>query len=223
MRNQRGKAAMDFIFMLTRQRRDDRRLSRGLRCDPRGEAAAYRLQGSRGTDFDTLRTLHDRMLKADGKTTYLEVVDRPRELPAFGGSGRKARRRLPDGRHAGRRRSEDFERHETGYYPFPGTPIGIDQARRQLRKIAADTKAMIEAGCAGVDLLAYRATEADPLDLIRAARSATTKPVVVGARSICPNASRRCARPAPISLRSAPRRSMAVSTRATGCSPTSSS
>jgi phosphoribosylformimino-5-aminoimidazole carboxamide ribonucleotide (ProFAR) isomerase len=30
-----------------------------------------------------------------------------------------------------------------------------------------------------VDLLAYRATEADPLDLIRAARGATTRPVIV--------------------------------------------
>jgi phosphoribosylformimino-5-aminoimidazole carboxamide ribonucleotide (ProFAR) isomerase len=38
---------------------------------------------------------------------------------------------------------------------------------------------MVEAGCAGVDLLAYRATEADPLDMIRAARAATKKPVVV--------------------------------------------
>jgi phosphoribosylformimino-5-aminoimidazole carboxamide ribonucleotide (ProFAR) isomerase len=38
---------------------------------------------------------------------------------------------------------------------------------------------MIEAGCAGVDLLAFRATDADPLDLIRAARSATDRPVIV--------------------------------------------
>ena len=34
-------------------------------------------------------------------------------------------------------------------------------------------------GCAGVDLLAYRATECDPLDLVRAARAGTTGEVVV--------------------------------------------
>jgi putative N-acetylmannosamine-6-phosphate epimerase len=34
-------------------------------------------------------------------------------------------------------------------------------------------------GCAGVDLLAYRATEADPLALVRAARAATPGQVIV--------------------------------------------
>ena len=34
-------------------------------------------------------------------------------------------------------------------------------------------------GCAGVDLLAYRATEADPLDLVRAARRGTNGYLVV--------------------------------------------
>jgi putative N-acetylmannosamine-6-phosphate epimerase len=45
--------------------------------------------------------------------------------------------------------------------------------------VAADTKNAVAKGCAGVDLLAYRATEADPLDLIRAARDATDRTVIV--------------------------------------------
>jgi putative N-acetylmannosamine-6-phosphate epimerase len=37
-------------------------------------------------------------------------------------------------------------------------------------RIEADCRAAIAAGCPGVDLLAYRAEEADPVELIRAAR-----------------------------------------------------
>ncbi len=59
------------------------------------------------------------------------------------------------------------------YYPFPGTPTGHPtRLGGDAEKIAADTARMIAEGCAGVDLLAYRATEADPLELVRAARRA---------------------------------------------------
>ncbi len=57
------------------------------------------------------------------------------------------------------------------YLPFPGRPEGhptrlggfTDDVENDCRRFA-------QLGCAGVDLLAYRATEADPLDLVRAAR-----------------------------------------------------
>ena len=39
-------------------------------------------------------------------------------------------------------------------------------------------------GCGGVDLLAYRATEADPLDLVRAARSALPGKTLIVAGSV---------------------------------------
>ncbi|WP_437024196.1 HisA/HisF-related TIM barrel protein [Streptomyces sp. enrichment culture] len=45
--------------------------------------------------------------------------------------------------------------------------------------MADDCRRAEAAGCAGVDLLAYRATDADPLDLVRAARAATTGRLVV--------------------------------------------
>jgi putative N-acetylmannosamine-6-phosphate epimerase len=36
--------------------------------------------------------------------------------------------------------------------------------------VEADARAFVNLGCAGVDLLAYRATEAEPIDLVKAAR-----------------------------------------------------
>lgn len=58
------------------------------------------------------------------------------------------------------------------YFPFPGRPhdhptkLGGSAA-----EVAADCRRFRALGCAGVDLLAYRATEAEPLDLVRAARA----------------------------------------------------
>lgn len=59
----------------------------------------------------------------------------------------------------------------TAYFPFPGKPFGhptrlagsADDVERDCRRFA-------ESRCAGCDLLAYRATEAAPLELIAAAR-----------------------------------------------------
>jgi hypothetical protein len=57
------------------------------------------------------------------------------------------------------------------YFPFPGFPVGHPT---KLGGAAADVEAHCQdfaaRGCAGCDILAYRATEADPLDLVRAAR-----------------------------------------------------
>ena len=133
-----------------------------------------------GVSVETLRKLHDR-IKQDGRLSYMEVVSTSRELlPAFGGGGRQAGRRLPDGRHQVKEVMAILKGSKSGYYPFPGIPQGHPtKLGGSVERIGADTKAMVEAGCAGVDLLAYRATEADPLELIRAARAATKKPVVV--------------------------------------------
>jgi len=50
------------------------------------------------------------------------------------------------------------------YYPFPGTPTGHPtQLGGDAAQIAAHTADFIAQGCAGVDLLAYRAMEAEPL------------------------------------------------------------
>ena len=57
------------------------------------------------------------------------------------------------------------------YYPFPGRPVGHPTRLHGTPvDVEADAQKARECGCGGVDLLAYRATEADPLALVRAAR-----------------------------------------------------
>ena len=57
------------------------------------------------------------------------------------------------------------------YLPFAGRPVGHPtRLGGGPGTIEADCRAFLAKGCAGVDLLAYRAEEAEPLDLIRAAR-----------------------------------------------------
>jgi hypothetical protein len=67
-----------------------------------------------------------------------------------------------------------------GYYPFPGRPEGHPTCLGGTPEtVADDCRRFARLGCAGVDLLAYRATEADPLALVRAARAETPGQVVV--------------------------------------------
>src|SRR5690606_32600670 len=66
------------------------------------------------------------------------------------------------------------------YLPFPGYPIGHPTALGgRPGDIEQDCRRFAALGCAGVDLLAYRATEADPLELVKAARKATLGRLVV--------------------------------------------
>ena len=66
------------------------------------------------------------------------------------------------------------------YYPFAGRPRGHPTVLDgTAESIAAQCRSFEAAGCAGVDLLAYRATEDDPITLIRAARAAIEGDVVV--------------------------------------------
>ncbi|MFQ5783355.1 MAG: hypothetical protein ACE5H8_00855 [Alphaproteobacteria bacterium] len=66
------------------------------------------------------------------------------------------------------------------YFPFPGRPRG-HPARLcgDAAEIAADCRRSESLGCAGVDLLAYRAEDADPLELVRAARAALAGELIV--------------------------------------------
>ena len=60
-----------------------------------------------------------------------------------------------------------------GYFPFPGQPVGHPtQLRGSPEVVAEHTRFARALGCGGVDLLAYRALEADPIELVRAARDA---------------------------------------------------
>ncbi|MEO8485249.1 MAG: hypothetical protein ABI585_02825 [Betaproteobacteria bacterium] len=58
-----------------------------------------------------------------------------------------------------------------GYFPFPGRPSGHPTRLGGTdADVERDARNARQRGCGGVDLLAYRATEADPLALVRAAR-----------------------------------------------------
>jgi hypothetical protein len=59
------------------------------------------------------------------------------------------------------------------YHPFPGSPEDHPtRLRGGVGEVASHCREFMAKGCAGADLLAYRAIEAAPLDLVRAAREA---------------------------------------------------
>ncbi len=114
-----------------------------------------------------------RRIKAAGATSYLEVVSETREASLR--SARMATQlgvdRLLGGTEVAAT-MEILQGSGIAYYPFPGAPyghptrLGGDGAR-----VEADCQRFMEAGAAGADLLAYRATEAEPMALVKAART----------------------------------------------------
>ncbi len=59
----------------------------------------------------------------------------------------------------------------TRYLPFAGKPLGHPtRLAGSAAEVEAHCRAFAAIGCAGVDILAYRATEAEPLDLVAACR-----------------------------------------------------
>jgi hypothetical protein len=59
----------------------------------------------------------------------------------------------------------------TRYLPFAGRPSGHPtRLGGSAAEVEAQCRAFASMGCAGVDILAYRATEAEPLDLVAACR-----------------------------------------------------
>lgn len=161
---------MDFIFMLTHQ---DRTVPDCLAVLEEIAPLGLRHIGFKdiGTDEDTLRRLNTR-IKELGATSYLEVVATTPESALH--SARIGKSIGVDKLLGGTQVAETLEilaGSTVEYYPFPGTPIGHptrlggDEAQ-----VEAHCTAFIAQGCAGADLLAYRAIEADPLALVRAAR-----------------------------------------------------
>jgi hypothetical protein len=170
---------MDFIFMLTR---DDQTIEDCLEVYDSVRDVPLRHIGFKdvGVDAETLRRLRDR-IKDDGRTSYMEVVSTSR-----GSCLRSAEVGAELGIDCllGGTQVDDIlgvlRGTGTAYFPFPGIPIGHPtKLGGSPQRIADDTRVMVTAGCAGVDLLAYRATEANPLDLVRAARQVTDKTVIV--------------------------------------------
>lgn len=124
-----------------------------------------------GVDFDVLVKLTER-IRASGAISYMEVVSETSEACL---RSAEAVRKLGIDRLLGGTDVATIKGilagTNTTYYPFPGFPVGHPTKLGGLPvDIAAHCAEFMAQGCGGADLLAYRATEADPLDLVRAAR-----------------------------------------------------
>ncbi|MEV3857402.1 hypothetical protein AB0J38_24115 [Streptomyces sp. NPDC050095] len=170
---------MDFILMLTRA---DRTVSDCLRALDEVAGLGIRHIGFKdvGADLPTLRQLAARINDL-GAVSHLEVVSESRDDALA--SARAAVDLGVDRLMGGTWIEETLALLEgTGieYLPFAGRPFGHPtRLAGTPEQIAADCRRAAAAGCAGVDLLAHRATDADPLELVRAARAATTGRLVV--------------------------------------------
>lgn len=127
-----------------------------------------------GVTPDVLRQLVAN-IRARGATTYMEVVSTSAE--ACLNSARVARDIGVERLLGGTQVDEVLEilrGSATTYHPFPGKPVGHPtKLGGSPADVEADCKRFAAKGCAGVDLLAYRATEADPIELVHAARRGT--------------------------------------------------
>jgi hypothetical protein len=163
---------MDFIFMLTRQ---DRTVPDCLEVLSRIAPLGLRHIGFKdiGADDATLRALNAR-IKIMGAQSYLEVVATSPEAAL--NSARIAAAIGVDHLLGGTQVAETLlllQGTSVKYYPFPGTPVGHPtRLGGDVALIATHTADCIAHGCAGVDLLAYRALDADPIALATAARAA---------------------------------------------------
>ena len=158
--------------MLTRQ---DQTVSDCLAVMAEIQAVGLRHIGFKdiGADLETLMVLN-RMIKETGATSYMEVVSTTQEAAL--NSARIAVEIGVDRLLGGTQVQpilEILQGSGIGYYPFPGKPAGHPTLLGGSAKdVETDCRVFLAAGCAGVDLLAYRATEAPPLELVAAARRA---------------------------------------------------
>jgi hypothetical protein len=161
---------MDFIFMLTRH---DRTVEDCLQVFDAIAEIGLTHVGFKdvGVDFPVLQALH-RRIKESGATSYMEVVS---TTPEAALNSAKIAAQLGVDRLMGGTDVPGvlalLRGTPTAYMPFPGRPEGHPtKLGGSPAEVEAHCRRFLEQGCAGADLLAYRATEADPLDLIRAAR-----------------------------------------------------
>jgi hypothetical protein len=114
-------------------------------------------------------------IKSAGATSYMEVVS---TTPAAVLASARVAREIGIDRLLGGTQIEEvlaiLDGSPTQYLPFPGRPFDHPtKLGGSAADVEADCRRFTARGCAGVDLLAYRATEASPIDLVRAARRGT--------------------------------------------------
>jgi hypothetical protein len=170
---------MDFIFMLTEH---DRTVPGCLAVFDEIADLGLRHVGFKdvGASPETLAELN-RRIKASGATSYLEVVSLTSE--ETGAAARRAREIGVDcllgGNDMAAMRAA-IAGSAIRCFPFVGSPEGHPtQLRGDAARIAADCRRSEALGCAGIDLLAFRAVEAEPLALVREARAALRGRLIV--------------------------------------------
>jgi hypothetical protein len=173
---------MDFIFMLTR---NDRTVVDCLEVLESVSDLGLKHIGFKdvGVPTKTLKAL-TAAIKEMGATSYLEVVS---ETPEACLNSARVGGELGIDCLLGGTAAVDIlnilKGTRTLYYPFPGKPTGHPTKLGGMpNDIENDCRKFLDAGCAGVDLLAYRATDADPLELVKAARRGlgTNRLIVAG-------------------------------------------
>jgi hypothetical protein len=160
---------MDFIFMLTRA---DRTVPDCLDIFAQaGPGLPHVGFKDVGVELSMLRDLRA-AIRESGAVCYLEVVATSAEAALQ--SALMGVELQVDCLLGGTQVAETLEilaGSGVQYFPFPGRPFGHPTSLAgDAAMVEADARAAVAAGCAGVDLLAYRATEAEPLALVRAAR-----------------------------------------------------
>jgi len=174
---------MDFIFMLTR---NDRTVENAdcivdQVCDLGVTHIGFKDVGVPAPAMQELVS----KIRQRGGVCYLEVVSTTPEavIRSLETAAALAVDRILGGTDipAARRILGDLSR----YFPFPGRPFGhptrLEGSAALVAEHCGSARAM---GCGGVDLLAYRATQAEPLDLVRAARNALPGAKLIVAGSI---------------------------------------
>ena len=114
----------------------------------------------------------NRRIKDMGATSYLEVVSTTAEASI---ASAKVARDIGIDRLLGGTQVDATLAILAGssvqYLPFPGRPFDHPtKLGGSPQQVEDDCRKFRAKGCAGVDLLAYRATEADPIELVKAAR-----------------------------------------------------
>jgi hypothetical protein len=161
---------MDFVFMLTR---NDATVENALDLIEIARELSLRHIGFKdvGAEASALKRL-TAAIRAAGASPWMEVVATTRDAELrsvalgrdlgvdllMGGVHVEAALRILDGS-------------ATRYLPFAGKPNGHPtRLGGSAVEVEAQCRAFAAMGCAGVDILAYRATEAEPLDLVAACR-----------------------------------------------------
>ena len=164
------QASMDFIFMLTHQ---DRTVEDPLRILDEVASLGLRHIGFKdvGASPRLLAQLTERIREA-GAICYMEVVSTD---PTGSLHSAEIARDLGVDRLLGGTQVDEVLSvlwgSQTSYFPFAGRPVGHPtRLEGNQTEIESQCQTLIDKGCAGADLLAFRSIQSNPLELIAAAR-----------------------------------------------------